>query len=342
MPQVWTPDDLLFADVRAAHFEPAQQVAEDLLAAAGEPGSRLEGVATIEASFRAAVLLIAAGKRDRAEVIARQLLQEVRGSPEEAAVACMLARLGDRDVVEALAAPILAALRERPDPIVMGEAAGLAINLADHGEFDLAVRIADEVMAACGRWKSGAGRSADPSGELGDWAEDVRRAVRGIQQDVQDWEDGRRVDEPGMQPAMLPPWPALSGSCLLWWPEAEYQRIVRQVPDVRSFLGVTWRDHTAMVESAMLALVPPGPVPRRGGASGYSLVAAEFEYFCGYLKVTGADPRQATAMTGLAARLIDRGAGGGHRQPAPWPPGKRSRCWCGSGARYGHCCQRHS
>jgi SEC-C motif len=342
MPQVWTPDDLLFADVRAAHLETAQQVAEDLLAAAGEPGSRLEGVTVAGASFRAAVLLIAAGERDRAAVVARQVLQEVRGSPEEAAAACMLARLGDRDAVEALAAPALAALQERPDPIVMGEAVGLAINLADHDEFDLAVRIADEVIAAYGRWKSGAGRKADRSGALGDWAELARQAVLGIRQDGLDWEEGRRVDEPGMQPSMLPPWPALSGSCLLWWPEAEYQRIVRQVPDVRSFLGATWRDHTAKVESAMLTLVPAGPLPRLGGTRGYSLVTAEFEYFCGYLKLTGADPRLAPAMTGLAARLIDQGADDVHRRPIPWPPAERSRCWCGSGARYARCCQRHN
>src|SRR5260370_813489 len=96
MPQVWTPDDLEFADVRAAHFESAEQVAADLLAAAGQPGSRLKGVTVAETSLRAADLLIAAGDRDRAAIIARQVLEDVRGRPEKLAAACLLARAGDQ------------------------------------------------------------------------------------------------------------------------------------------------------------------------------------------------------------------------------------------------------
>lgn len=105
MPQVWTRDDLRFADVRVAHFEPAEQVAGGLLAAAGQPESRLEGVTAAEASLRAAELLIAQD-RGRAASIAGQVLRDVRGSSEELAAACMLARTGHRDAVEALAAPM--------------------------------------------------------------------------------------------------------------------------------------------------------------------------------------------------------------------------------------------
>src|SRR5260370_9373693 len=32
----------------------------------------------------------------------------------------------------------------------------------------------------------------------------------------------------GMQPSTLPSWPALFASCLLWWPEAEYQQARRE------------------------------------------------------------------------------------------------------------------
>ena len=37
MPEMWTPDDVTFALVRAAYLEPPGQVAEDLLAAAEQP-----------------------------------------------------------------------------------------------------------------------------------------------------------------------------------------------------------------------------------------------------------------------------------------------------------------
>ena len=342
MPQVWTPDDLRFADVRAAHFDPAEQVAGDLLAAAGQPGSRLKGVTAAEASLRAAELLIAQD-RDRAASIAGQVLQDVRGSSEELAAACMLARAGHQDAVEALATPALSALQDRPSQVVIMDAARLALYLADGGQFDLAARVADEAAATYARWKAGPGSCADRDGALGNMVKLARRAVVAVHQDVQDLVSGQRADEPGMQPCLLLPWPALFGSCLLWWPEAEYQRIVRQVPDVRSVLGATWRDHIVKVESAMLALVPAGPVPSQGEATAYSLAAAEFEYFCGYLRLTGADPRLATTMTGFTARLIGLAEIGarGIRQLVRWPPAERSRCWCGSNARYRRCCRRH-
>jgi hypothetical protein len=342
MPQVWTPDDLQFADVRAAHLESAEQVAGDLLAAAGQPRSRLKGVSVTQARLRAAELLIAAEDRHRAANIARQVLQDVRGRPEKLAAACMLAKAGDEDAAQALATPALTALQDRPGEVVIMDAVALALGLADGGQSELAARVADEATAAYARWKAGPGRRADRNGTLGNMAGLARQTVLHAHQDLQELITGQRVDEPGMQPSMLLPWPALFGSCLLWWPEAEYQRIVRQVPDVRLVLGATWREHTATVESAMLTLVPSGPVSRPGGATAYSLVAADFESFCGYLQLTGADPRRATTMTGYTARLIDLAESGVRRQPIPWPPAERSRCWCGSNACYGRCCRRHS
>jgi hypothetical protein len=341
MPQVWTRDDLHFADIRARHFDSAEHVAGDLLAAAGQPRTRLKGVTVAEASMRAADLLLAADDRDRAATIARQVLQDVRGDPEELAAACILARAGDREAAEALATPALRALQDRPSQAVIMDAVALALGLADGGLFELAARVAEEATAACNRWQAGPGRRADRNGALGNLAGLARQAVLAAQQDVQDLIAGRRADEPGMQPSTLAPWPALFGLCLLWWPEAEYRRIVRQVPDVLSVLGATWRDHTAKVESAMLALVPNRSASRLGGTTAYSLAAADFDYFCGYLRLTGADPRQATTMTGFTARLIGLAEIGLRdvRQPIPWPPAERSRCWCGSSTRYGRCCR---
>lgn len=97
----------------------------------------------------------------------------------------------------------------------------------------------------------------------------ARQTVAEVHRDVQDLAAGRREDEPGMQPSLLLPWPALFGSCLLWWPEAEYQRIVRQVPDIRSVLGATWREHTVLVrlDCPLRTLLPTSQLTaaRRGG-----------------------------------------------------------------------------
>ena len=342
MPQVWTLDDLRFANVRAAHFESAEHVAGDLLAAANKPGSRLKGVTAADARLRAADLLIASDDRDRAAIIARQVLQDVRGRREKLAAACALARAGDQDAVKLLATPALRTLQDRPSDAVIMDAVALALGLADGGQCELAVGVADEAIAGYDRWRAGAGGRAARSGTLGNVVALARQTVLAAGQAQQDLITGRRADEPGMQPALLPSWPAMSGSYMLWWPEGEYQRLVRQVPDVRSVLGATWRDHTATVESAMLALVPTGPGSRTGGATGYWLAAADFEGFCGYLEFTRADPRQASTMTGHTARLVFFAESGvpDARPPTPWPPAEDSRCWCGSKARYRRCCLR--
>jgi hypothetical protein len=340
MPQVWTPDDLLFADIRAARFEPAEQVAGDLLAAASQPRSRLKGVTADEASSRAADLLISAGDRQRAAIIARRVLQGARGRSGELEAACLLARAGEPDAAEALAARAQGSLRDRPGESLILDSIVIATSLAVGEQFELATRVADEATAAYGRWKAGPGRHADRNGTLGEMAEAVRRFILTVHRDFQDWMSGRRADEPGTRPPTLPPWPALSGPCLLWWPEAEYQRVVRQLPDLRPVLGATWRDHTATVESAMLALAGPASLP--DGKTAYSLMAADFGHFCGYLRQTSADPRLATTMTGFTAWLISRAEIDARiRQPVPWPPAERSRCWCDSRARYSRCCRRH-
>ena len=339
MPDVWTPDDLQFADIRATHFESVEHVAGDLLAATGEPRSRLKGITVAEASLRAAELLMTADDRDRAAIVARQVLQDVRSRSEKLAAACILARAGDQGPVEALTGPTLAALGDRPSPDVITDSVALALSLANGEQFELAARIADEGNAAYVRWKAGAGRRADRNGTLGNLVDLARETILTARQDLQDLIAGRRANEPGMQPSTLPPWPALFGSSLAWWPEAEYQRVVRQVPDLRSVLGPTWREHTAAVESAMRALVEPAS--RQRDATAYSLAAGDFGNFCGYLRRTRADPRHATTMTGFTARLVARAEIGasGIKQPTPWPPADGSWCWCGSNARYRDCCR---
>src|SRR5262245_1907713 len=75
MPDAWTADDLLFALVRAAHFEPPSQLAGRLMSAADQPGTCLSGVTPLQARLRAAEVLIEAGLRDDAIAVARQAVQ---------------------------------------------------------------------------------------------------------------------------------------------------------------------------------------------------------------------------------------------------------------------------
>ena len=124
------------------------------------------------------------------------------------------------------------------------------------------------------------------------------------------------------------PWPAVADGRLLWWPGAEYQRFVTQVPDVRNVIGATWPQHTAKVESTLRAFRHLQPDNRVA----LSLARAEFRAYVRFLELAGSDPRRPeplTAFTGLAA---------GQQKPVRWPPGRFDRCWCGSGLRYSRCC----
>src|SRR5258708_28842145 len=145
MPEVWTPDDLTFAVVRAARLESPGQVAEDLLAAAAQPSGRLDGVTALEARLRAAEVLIEAGRTGDAIAIARQVIGDAGNVDEPLAAAAVLARAGAPGEAEDAA---IRAVRAQPGgyPAVGGLMA-LSLRLAGYGYFDQALRIADETLA---------------------------------------------------------------------------------------------------------------------------------------------------------------------------------------------------
>lgn len=43
-----------------------------------------------------------------------------------------------------------------------------------------------------------------------------------------------------------PPWPDGFEGRLAWWPEPEYVRLKRQLPELAALLGDPWRGHTAL------------------------------------------------------------------------------------------------
>jgi SEC-C motif len=134
-----------------------------------------------------------------------------------------------------------------------------------------------------------------------------------------------------------PPWPSGVEGRLLWWPEPDYARVTRQLPELATVLGDPWRGHTGRVQTAMTgrASQADGTDPAGGrGARPLSLVAADFTQFAQLLEWSRADPLASSTMTAfgaLATKLPN---------PVRWPPKDRAPCWCGSGARYRDCCAR--
>jgi len=345
MPDVWAPDDLRFALVRAAHLEPPQEVAGDLLAAADQPAARLTEVTAFQARLRAAQVLLEADERDEGMAVVRRALRDVGPDPDprmQVAAAAVFAEAGDAAEAEFL---VVSAFQVHPDVHgLLGSLLQVALALAGLGQSEPALRIVDETIK---------GTSAPPKrrghGELNARiiriAELARHEVLALQQEARaagidladrkaarDRRDRMRADLTE-QASCQPPWPTLAGSCLVWWPSAEYDRVVRQVPELREVLGSPWRGHTVRVEQAMTNASAAGRVPAGGGAAQLSLSAGDYEKFVQYLERTGADPRLAAVMTAFTEH-----AGAGYEHAVRWPPGRRGPCWCGSKHRYHRCC----
>ena len=349
MPYPWTADDLLFALVRAAHLEPSQRVADGLLSAADRPGAGLAGVTPLQARLRAAEVLLEAGRTDDAMAVARDAVRAAGPDTDGSArmqATFVMAAAGAADETAGVA---LEVAREHPG-VGHRYLISLSLWLAANGRFPQATRLADEAVADVARMPGSDGkfhynatiRELDKrAGQIKAEAVNITELSR---ENVLDFErraaadgtdpveaaDRRRREirrEAAAEIAAQRPWPALADDRLVWWPSAEYSRLVRQVPDLTGILGGTWREHTALVESFMSAAVPAD------GAARLLLAHADFDKFTAYLEHAGADPRPSPVQTAFT-----RHAGAGYHYPARWPPDRRYPCWCGSHRKYPRCC----
>ena len=136
MPDVWAPDDLRFALVRAAHLEPPQQVANDLLAAADQPATQLTEVTAFQARLRAAQVLLEADDRGEGVAVLHQAVQEAGPDPDprmQVAAAAVFAEDGDAAEAESL---VISAFQVHPDVCgLLGSLLQVSLALADLGQF---------------------------------------------------------------------------------------------------------------------------------------------------------------------------------------------------------------
>lgn len=318
-------DDLSFAPVRARWLAQPGEVAAALLEAAGH-SDRLDGVPAQQVTVRAARLLWDFGERESGLSILRRVIRDNPPYGDGQAryeLAMVLAQAGDPD--EAQLALLDSVSCEEPGGLVdVLCRSRIAHDFVYGGHLDLAAKWADNAVDA-----AELGKGPDRLAAIR-WAAQSRaealekiRVARAEGPEAARLVYLRRTGQDG--PLDSRPWPAICDGCLVWWPEAEYDRLVRQVSLATHFLGARWSDHTAIVESAMrtAAAVSAGPV---------SLVAATFDVFTTFLLARKADPREATTMTSLTPFMRTAS------KPVQWPPSLRKSCWCGSGYRYRDCC----
>ena len=341
MGHVVSDDTLLFAQVRATHFSTARQVADELLAAADDPG-RLAGVSPTLTRLRAADVLSEVGsERDAADALSimRDTVRAALPGELELAQLALAKTLAEADDLAEVEAQLQALLR---DPVALsaniGVLTGIVTAVAMCGHIDRALSWTDDALAVAGdksaRITSPARTGPDGMdprmlGQIRERILQIRQRAEAAQVDPNDpaaMRAYRRRDR--RQTAAIGssrPWPAVVNGVLLWWPETEYRRVTGQLPEIAAWLGDQWLGHTALVETSLTA---DGHRQARGHQQ--QLVAADFRRFVQFLEQFEPDPREAPTMTAFAA------AAG--LPPVQWPPKRRASCWCGSGNRYQDCC----
>lgn len=336
MSDLVSADDLLFTWARARWLETPAAVADRLLDAAAHP-DRLDGVSAVAVLVRAADVLRESGHLEQSIPI---LHSAVAGSDPGAdwggrrSLAIALAECGDPAEAESLAMEDAEA-----DPPAVTTRILVARGLVRGGEYEWAQRMADDAVSAA--------RSCDKRGIFKTM--DIDRATTGrekVYQQVRQATGEAGPADPGQGPLSRPerqfdepPWPTVTDGRLLWWPAAEYPRVIRQAPELAATLGSPWPVHATSVEAALRSAsrVSPGRI---------WLAEGDFGEFARFVTEQAADPRAAATMTAYTALTFrpadDRRLGGASiasalRRPARWPPRRRRPCWCGSGREYQEC-----
>jgi hypothetical protein len=330
-------DDVHFASVRARWLDSPERVAAELLEAAEQP-DLLDGVTPRRAMIAAGgVLFYHVGHAEGIAVLRRSVQGSEPGADDGArmALAIALAEGGDPAEAEAVAREAVSGEHKGSVHDVTARI-GVGQGFAESGRFDLAERWARSAVEAATARPIGRNKQiAITVAEAGS-----RRILRGVGLARDAGLDSIRPVEAQRAAALLPadppPWPALVGGRLVWWPEPEYLRLTRHLPGVAGFLGSPWRDHTARVEAAMRQAQPSAAAPA-------ALVAATFDGgfgFVHFINRTDLDPREPATMTAFTEdaasnQVLARGT----QAPVRWPPRPRKRCWCGSGRHYQDCCR---
>lgn len=112
-----------------------------------------------------------------------------------------------------------------------------------------------------------------------------------------------------------------AGDELLFWPQAEFDRLIKEWPALGEAFGTTWDEHRAKLESALVRTAASGPKLLPGTVDGLVRAAGA--------DGDAADPKSRVAY---ARQLATRPA------QIVWPPERNEACWCGSGLKYKKCC----
>lgn len=111
---------------------------------------------------------------------------------------------------------------------------------------------------------------------------------------------------------------------VLYWPEAEFERLLEAWPSVAEGYGMTHVEHRRLVERHLRELADA-----RGRVR---LATAAFDDYVAFAAERDHESGDSSTRAMYAAHLAHLG------RSTDWPPGRNAACWCGSQRKYKKCC----
>ncbi|MGQ5261063.1 SEC-C metal-binding domain-containing protein [Micromonospora sp. ZYX-F-536] len=109
---------------------------------------------------------------------------------------------------------------------------------------------------------------------------------------------------------------------LLFWPRAEFDRLLSEHSALAEVYGPDWDAHRARLEKELVRLA-------NTGKTGLGVFAATVADLDAYARRRNGDAADQETRAGYAAEVAARPAA-----RIPWPPERNDACWCGSGLKY--------
>ncbi|NJC12679.1 tetratricopeptide (TPR) repeat protein [Micromonospora profundi] len=109
---------------------------------------------------------------------------------------------------------------------------------------------------------------------------------------------------------------------LIFWPRAEFDRLLSTHAELTEVYGPDWDAHRARLEKELVRLADAGQV-------GLVVLRATVDGLDGFAGRKDSDPADGEVRAGYARELAARPAA-----RIPWPPERNDACWCGSGLKY--------
>ncbi|MEW2427019.1 SEC-C domain-containing protein [Micromonospora sp. NPDC047644] len=111
-------------------------------------------------------------------------------------------------------------------------------------------------------------------------------------------------------------------SDLLFWPRAEFDRLLAEHPALSEVYGPDWDAHRGRLETELVRL-------RGAGQAGLGVFGATVAGLTAFAGRRDGDPADAGVRAGYAAEVSARPSA-----RIAWPPERNDACWCGSGLKY--------